>query len=33
MIPKIIHQTYKDKNLPNLFKENQLIIKKLHPDF
>lgn len=33
MIPKIIHQTYKDKNLPNLFKENQSIIKKLHPDF
>lgn len=33
MIPKIIHQTYKDKNLPFIYKDCQETIKKLHPDF
>ena len=33
MIPKIIHQTYKNNNLPELFQFSQFIIKKLHPDF
>lgn len=32
-IPKIIHQTYKDYNLPETYKLCQSEIKKLHPDF
>jgi inositol phosphorylceramide mannosyltransferase catalytic subunit len=32
-IPKIIHQTYKDHNLPENYKLCQDEIKKLHPDF
>ena len=33
MIPKIIHQTYKDYNLPNVYQKCQQKIKELHPDF
>jgi len=33
MIPKIIHQTYKNENLPQMYKECQETIKYLHPDF
>lgn len=33
MIPKIIHQTYKDYNLPNIYKDCQEKIKKINPDF
>ena len=32
-IPKIIHQTYKNHNLPETFKMCQTEIKRLHPDF
>lgn len=32
-IPKIIHHTYKNHNLPNVYKLCQNEIKKLHPDF
>lgn len=32
-IPKIIHQTYKNNDLPNIYKHCQNIIKELHPDF
>ena len=32
-IPKIIHQTYKNHNLPETYKMCQREIKKLHPDF
>jgi mannosyltransferase OCH1-like enzyme len=32
-IPKIIHQTYKNYNLPEIYQLCQNIIKKLHPDF
>lgn len=32
-IPKIIHQTYKNNNLPKTYKLCQDEIKKLHPDF
>jgi mannosyltransferase OCH1-like enzyme len=32
-IPKIIHQTYKNNNLPDIYKLCQNEIKKLHPDF
>lgn len=32
-IPKIIHQTYKNHNLPETYKLCQNEIKKLHPDF
>lgn len=33
MIPKIIHQTYKNYDLPETYKMCQAEIKKLHPDF
>ena len=33
MIPKIIHQTYKNYNLPETFLDCQKQIKALHPDF
>ena len=33
MIPKIIHQTYKDTNLPDLFKQCQTQIKNVCSDF
>ena len=32
-IPKIIHQTYKNHNLPEIYKMCQTEIKRLHPDF
>ena len=32
-IPKIIHQTYKNHNLPETYKMCQTEIKRLHPDF
>ena len=32
-IPKIIHQTYKNHNLPETYKMCQSEIKRLHPDF
>ena len=32
-IPKIIHQTYKSHNLPEMYKMCQAEILKLHPDF
>jgi hypothetical protein len=32
-IPKIIHQTYKNYNLPETYKMCQTEIKRLHPDF
>ena len=32
-IPKIIHQTYKNHDLPEIYKKCQKEIKKLHPDF
>ena len=32
-IPKIIHQTYKNHNLPKIYKMCQTEIKRLHPDF
>ena len=32
-IPKIIHQTYKDYDLPDIYKHCQRVIKKLHPEF
>ena len=32
-IPKIIHQTYKNNNLPETYKMCQTEIKRLHPDF
>lgn len=32
-IPKIIHQTYKNHNLPETYKTCQTEIKRLHPDF
>ena len=32
-IPKIIHQTYKNHNLPGTYKMCQTEIKRLHPDF
>ena len=32
-IPKIIHQTYKNYNLPEIYKMCQTEIKRLHPDF
>ena len=32
-IPKIIHQTYKNYNLPETYKICQREIKRLHPDF
>ena len=32
-IPKIIHNTYKDHNLPAVYKKCQTEIKKLHPYF
>ena len=32
-IPKIIHQTYKNDNLPEIYKMCQTEIKRLHPDF
>ena len=32
-ITKIIHQTYKNHNLPEIYKMCQTEIKKLHPDF
>ncbi len=33
MIPKIIHQTYKDNNLPDLYKKCQQQIKSICPEF
>ena len=33
MIPKIIHQTYKNYDLPEVYKMCQNEIKRLHPDF
>lgn len=33
IIPKIIHQTYKNYDLPDIYKMCQNEIKKLHPDF
>lgn len=33
MIPKIIHQTYKNYDLPETYKMCQTEIQKLHPDF
>lgn len=33
IIPKIIHQTYKDYDLPDIFSHCQKSIKELHPDF
>ena len=33
MIPKIIHQTYKNDDLPDLYKTCQKKIQSLHPDF
>lgn len=33
MIPKIIHNTYKNHNLPEIYKNCQAQIKTLHPDF
>ena len=32
-IPKIIHQTYKNHNLPETYRICQREIKRLHPDF
>ena len=32
-IPKLIHQTYKNHNLPETYKMCQTEIKRLHPDF
>jgi len=32
-IPKIIHQTYKNHDLPKIYKMCQNEIQKLHPDF
>jgi mannosyltransferase OCH1-like enzyme len=32
-IPKIIHQTYKNYNLPEIYKMCQTEIKRLHSDF
>ena len=32
-IPKIIHHTYKNHNLPEIYKMCQTEIKRLHPDF
>jgi mannosyltransferase OCH1-like enzyme len=32
-IPKIIHQTYKDHTLPEIYAKCQTEIKRLHPDF
>ena len=32
-IPKIIHQTYKNHNLPEIYQMCQTEIKKLHPEF
>ena len=33
MIPKLIHQTYKNKKLPDVYKMCQKEMKRLHPDF
>ncbi len=33
IIPKIIHQTYKDENIPDIWKEGQKSCKELHPDY
>lgn len=33
IIPKIIHQTYKDENLPDHWKEAQEAVKQHHPDY
>jgi mannosyltransferase OCH1-like enzyme len=33
MIPKIIHQTNKNKSLPKLYQTSQRCIQNLHPDF
>lgn len=33
VIPKIIHQTYKNHNLPETYKKCQTEIKRLHPEF
>lgn len=33
MIPKLIHQTYKNENLPQIYKECQQEVKRLNPDY
>jgi len=33
MFPKIIHQTYKDHNIPNKWKLSPIMWKKYHPDY